>query len=147
MTSQIERRIELVLHSCSDLMEAISSNKIKSEDLDSCWLSVFQNGIHKPKQIVSFYKTLYETALLAQLQLERNQFVENKKENELKRELSYKDAADYLDCSVSTIKRLVGMNKLHPKRYNFKNVRISVSDLENYKSEAGNTFLLTPTNI
>lgn len=147
MTNQIERRIEIILHSSSDLIESITSNKVKSEDLDSCWLSLFQKGVHKPKQVVDFYKALYETALLAHLQLAKKEFSENKRENELGRELSYKDAASYLDCSVSTIKRLVGVHKLHPKRYNSKNVRISISDLENYKSEARGTFLLARTNI
>ncbi len=135
MDSQsLKRQLEIILHSTSELLDSIHNNKIKSEDLETIWLSLFQQAeLYNSEQIIKMYKVLYESAIISLLQMKREDFMNGQNEMAPKRELSYEDAAIYLDCSVSTIKRLVGSNKLLPKRYNSKNVRITMAELERFK--------------
>lgn len=130
-----ERQIPLMLDANAEMFKAMANDKIKIEDLERVWLDLFkQSELYDAKHIVHCQRMLFESALTVMLEMNRNDFDQRQKEKELSKELSYEDASLYLDCSVSTIKRLVGQNKLATKKYNSKNVRITVAELERFKA-------------
>jgi len=124
-----------MLDANAEMFKAMANNKIKVEDLEKVWLDLFkQTSNYDSKHIVECQRMLFESALTVMLEMNRSDFELREIEKELSRELSYEDAANYLDCSVSTIKRLVGQKKLETKKYNSKNVRITVAELERFKN-------------
>lgn len=126
--------MEIILHSCSELLKSIREKGIDECKLEDYWLKIFQDEHYDAKEIVNLFKSLYESALLVHIKVERQGINSLQRERELNRELTYKSAALFLDCSVSTIKRLVFFNKLKPIKYNSKNVRITIAELESYKT-------------
>ena len=111
-------------------------DKVKLHDLEKIWVALFQQTEkYNAAHIVACQRMLFESAMSAFQEFESKDFRELQKEAQLNKELSYKDAAEYLDYSVSRIKALVGEGRLTPKRYGYKNVKISVKELERFKSD------------
>lgn len=132
-----EKQIPIMLDSNSEMYKGMEDDTIKMNDLQSVWISIFaQDELYDAKHIVQCQRMLYESALAALQEVSREDFREREKERELKKELSYEDAAVYLDCSVSTIKRLVGQGKINTKKYNSKVVKITVGDIERFRASA-----------
>lgn len=122
----------------------MQSDKVKMADLEQVWLNLFQQTeTYDAKHIVQCQRMLFESAMSAMQEFNRKDFGERQKERELTRELSYEDAAVYLDCSVSTIKRLVGRKKLNRIKYNNKVVKLTIGDLENFKSSLRSEIVTT----
>ncbi|MBX2896386.1 MAG: hypothetical protein KF763_13135 [Cyclobacteriaceae bacterium] len=130
-----DKQIPIMLDSNEQMYKAMQNDKVKMNDLEKVWLILFQQtDSYDAKHIVQCQRMLFESALSALQEFSRHDFDERMKEKELDRELSYEDAATYLDCSVSTIKRLVGQGKLNTKRYNNKVVKITVGELESFRA-------------
>lgn len=131
-----ERQIPILVDSCKELFLSMKCDKVKLIDLEKVWINLFQ---HKEKynasHIVECQRMLFESALSALQEFERTDFHERQKEVQLNKELSYEAAAEYLGYSVSRIKAFVGEGRLTPKRYGYKNVKISVRELERFKSD------------
>lgn len=132
-----EKQIPIMLNSNSEMYKGMENDTVKMSDLQSVWISIFtQDELYDANHIVQCQRMLYESALAALQEVSRDDFREREKERELKKELSYEDAATYLDCSVSTIKRLVGQGKINTKKYNSKVVKITVGDIERFRASA-----------
>lgn len=129
-----ERQIPIMVESNSEMFKAMQRDKVKMVDLEKVWLNLFQQTeTYDAMHIVQCQRMLFESAMAAMQEFNRKDFNERQKEKELNRELSYEDAAIYLDCSVSTIKRLVGKKRLNPIKYNNKVVKLTIGELENFK--------------
>lgn len=130
----LEKRLEIALNSSSELLASIGKDEIKPDDIEEIWLKLFQHPeLYNPETIVKMYKVLYESSMISLVSIKRKGHINYQNESESRRELSYKDAAVFLGCSVSTIKRLVGLKKLLPKRYNSKTVKISMAELKMFR--------------
>lgn len=130
-----DKQIPAMLDANSELYKGMQNDTVKMDDLQSVWLNLFsQPELYDASHIVQCQRMLYESAQAALQELSRDDFEERQKERELNTELSYEDAATYLDCSVSTIKRLVGKGKIVTKKYNSKVVKITVGDIERFRA-------------
>ena len=131
-----EKQIPILIDSCKELFLSMESDEVKLNDLEKVWISVFQQPEkYNATHIVACLRMLFESALSASQEFERKDFGERQKDIQMKKELSYQDAAEYLDYSVSRIKTLVSEGRLTPKRYGYKNVKISVQELERFKTD------------
>lgn len=127
-------QIPLMLDSNAEMYNSFRSDKVKMNDLVEVWLKVFQQQEkYDATHIVQCQRMLFESASVALREMTRTGFDVRQREKELNTELSYEDAAQYLDCSVSTIKRLVGQSKLKVKKYNSKVVKITMKELESFR--------------
>lgn len=129
------KQIPLLVESTSSMFKAMQQDKVKIGDVEKVWLDLFQQKEkYDAKHLVQCFRMLYESALVAFNEVSRNDFSARQEEREMNRELSYEEAGQYLDCSVSTIKRLVGLGKFETKKYSVKNVKITISELEKFKA-------------
>lgn len=130
-----DKQIPLLVESNLSMFKAMQQDKIKISDIEKVWLDLFQQKEkYDAKHLVECLRMLHESALVAYNEVSRNDFSTRQMEREMNRELSYAEAGEYLDLSVSTIKRLVGQGKFKTKKYSEKNVKITVSELENFKA-------------
>lgn len=131
-----ERQIPILVDSSKELFLSMECDKVKLNDLEKVWITLFQHTEkYNATHIVACQRMLFESALSALQEFEKKDFDQRQNEIQLNNELSYEDAAKYLDYSVSRLKAFVGEGRLIPKRYGYKNVKISVRELERFKSE------------
>lgn len=132
-----EKQIPIVIDNCKELFNAMKTQKVKIQDLEKVWVDLFkQDELYEGSHIVQCLRMFYESAIIALKEVDRKDFSERQKEIEFKKELSYEEAAAYLGISKGTITRRIADRKLFPKRYNRKNTKISIGELERYKTSA-----------
>lgn len=130
-----DKQIPLLVESNSSMFKAMQQDKVKISDIEKVWLDLFQQKEkYDAKHLVECLRMLHESALVAYNEISRNDFSTRQEEREKNRELSYEEAGEYLDLSVSTIKRLVGQGKFKTIKYSLKNVKITVSELDKFKA-------------
>ena len=140
-----DKQIPIMVDSNSEMYKAMQNDKVKMPELEAVWLSLFkQTEIYDAKHLVECQRMLFQSALSALQEFSRADFKERQKEKELEREVSYEDAALHLDCSVSTIKRLVGQGRLITKKYNNKVVKITIGELQRFRSDSCSAQNVTP---
>lgn len=133
-----DKQIPLLIEANSSMFKAMQQDKVKLTDIEKVWLELFQQKEkYDANHLVQCLRMLYESAWIAHNEVSRNDFSIRQEEKEMRRELSYEEASNYLGCSVSTIKRLVGQGKFKTKKYNSKTVKITVGELERFKASCG----------
>lgn len=134
----LDKQIPLLIEANSSMFKAMQQDKVKLTDIEKVWLELFQQKEkYDANHLIQCLRMLYESAWIAHNEVSRNDFSIRQEEKELRKELNYKEAGNYLGCSVSTIKRLVGQGKFKTKKYNSKTVKITVAELESFKASCG----------
>lgn len=140
----LRRQLVFLMHSNADLFSLISSGKVKIEEVEEVWEGILLECRNESTNLAKALRIIYETLFLTLHKIEGRDLEEDRSKNALEREVSYEEASFLLDCSVTTIKRLVKQGSLNANRYNRKNVKLTVSEIERFKSsisvKRGNSF-------
>jgi hypothetical protein len=132
--NRLRRQLVFLMHSNTDLFSVISSGKAKIEEIEEVWEGILLECRDGSTNLVQALRIIYETLFLTLRKIEGRDFEKDRREKALGKEVSYEEASILLDCSVTTIKRLVKQGSLNANRYNRKNVKLTVSEVERFRS-------------